>query len=202
MLSLDANAFDEAIAKDYLGVLALIGADKTGSSDNNTIGFYSASGNYTAAGTYNVEVTIVGGVITSARIKRGDETAWRNASFQDNIVTGDGTFDDHGDPLYPENGLQLSVDRSQDGTFTATVRIKQGFTGALEDTLDRLLKATTGTLPLDQAQAEDQIKRLQDRIETEQDRLARKEASLVAKFARLEKSLALLQNQMQALGLS
>jgi flagellar capping protein FliD len=201
MLSLDTNAFDEAIAQDYMGVLALIGADKTGSSDNNTIGFYSASGNYTTAGTYNVEVTIVGGVITSARIKRGDETTWRNASFQDNMVTGDGTFDDHGDPLYPENGLQLSVDRSQDGTFTATVRVKQGFTGALEDTLDRILKATTGTLPLDQTRVEDQIKRLQERIETEQERLTRKEASLVAKFARLEKTLALLQNQMQALGL-
>jgi flagellar capping protein FliD len=202
MLSLDTNAFDEAIANDYLGVLALIGADKTGSSDNNTIRFYGASGNYTAAGTYNVEVTIMGGVITSARIKRGDETAWRNASFQDNMVTGDSAFDDHGDPLYPENGLQLSVDRSQDGTFTATVRVKQGFTGALEDALDRILKAATGTLPLDQAQVEDQIEHLQERIEVEQQRLTRKEASLVAKFARLEKSLALLQNQMQALGLS
>lgn len=202
MLSLDTNAFDEVIAKDYLGVLALIGADKTGSSDNNTIEFYAASSDYTAAGTYNVEVTIVGGVIASARIKREDETTWRNASFQDNMVIGDGAFDDHGDPLYPENGLQLSVDRSQDGTFTAIVRVKQGFTGALEDTLDRLLKATTGTLSLDQAQAEDQIERLQERIEVEQQRLARREASLVAKFARLEKSLALLQNQMQALGLS
>jgi flagellar capping protein FliD len=202
MLSLDTSTFDEAIAKDYMGVLAIIGADKTGSSDSNAVEFYRASSDYTAAGTYNVEVTIMGGVIVSARIKRADETAWRNASFQDNIVTGDGTFDGHGDPLYPENGLQLSIDRSQDGTFNATVRIKQGFTGALEDALDRILKATTGALPMDQAQAEDQIKRLQERIETEQERLKQQEARLVAKFARLEKSLALLQNQMQALGLS
>jgi flagellar capping protein FliD len=201
MLSLNGSAFDDAIAKDYMGVLALIGADKTGSSDNNTLGFYGASGNYTTAGTYNVEVTIVGGVITSARMKLDGETTWRNASLQDNIVTGDSTFNEHGDPVYPENGLQLSVDLSQDGTFAATVRVKQGFAGALEDILDRILKATTGTLALDQDQVKDQIDHLEDRIETEQDRLTQREARLVAKFARLEKALALLQNQMQALGL-
>ena len=69
VLSLDSNAFDEAIANDYMGVLALIGANKTGSSDSNTIRFYQASSNYTAAGTYNVEVTVSGGAITIARIK-------------------------------------------------------------------------------------------------------------------------------------
>jgi len=201
MLSLNASTFDEAIAKNYLGVLAVIGADKTGSSDSNRIEFYGASSNYTAADTYDVEVTIVGGTITSARIKLDDETTWRNAMFDGNIVTGDATFDEDGKPVNPENGLQLSVDLSLDGTFTATVRVKQGFAGAMEDALDRILKVATGTLPLDQKQVDDQIKNLADRIEVEKQRLTQREARLVARYARLEKTLALLQNQMRALGI-
>jgi flagellar hook-associated protein 2 len=201
LLALSTSTFDEAIAEDYMGVLAVIGADKTGSSDSNVIEFYGASSNFTTAGTYDVQVSIVGGAITSARIKLEEDTAWRNAMFNGNIVTGDGTFDERGEPVYPENGLQLSADLDQDGTFTAKIRIREGFAGALEDTLDRILKATTGTLPLDQEQADDQIEHLQDRIAIEEDRLKQREARLVAKFARLEKAMALLQNQMKALGM-
>ena len=170
-LTLTADTFDEAIAEDYAGVLAVIGADKTGSSDSNTIKFYGASSDYTTAGTYNVEVTIAGGIITSARIKTADETAYRDATIQGNMILGNSTFDDNGDPLYPENGLQLSVDRSQDGTFTATVQVKQGFAGAMSDALDRMLDATTGGLPVDRKDIDDQIQHLQDQIKVEQDRL-------------------------------
>jgi flagellar capping protein FliD len=111
-------------------------------------------------------------------------------------------LDDQGNPLHPENGLRLRIDPSQDGTFTATVRVKHGFAGALEDALDRILDATTGSLPLDRKHLDDQIKQLQDRITAEQDRLKRRQAALVARFARLEQTLALLQNQMAALGMT
>jgi flagellar capping protein FliD len=201
-LSLNADAFDKALADDYAGVLALIGADKAGSSDNSSIAFYGASSNYTRAGTYSVEVTVAGGVITSARIKRADETEYRDATIQGNMVIGDSTFDGNGKPLHPESGLQLRIDTSQEGTFTATVRVKQGFAGALEDALDRILDTTTGSLPLDRKHLDDQIKQLQDRITAEQDRLKRKQAVLVARFARLEQTLALIQNQMAALGMA
>lgn len=200
VLSLDTNAFYEAIAEDYMGVLAVIGADKTGSTNSNTIRFYGASSDYTRAGTYNVEVTISGGAITSARIKLASEATYRNATFSGNTVTGDSSFDENGDPVYPENGLALSVDRSQAGTFTATVRVKQGFTGALEDALDRMLKVTTGSVKIDQDHVGEAIKELQKKIELEEYRLTQKEARLVARFARLERTLALLQNQMSALG--
>lgn len=201
MLSLSSSKFDEAIAEDYPGVLAVVGADKTGSSDSNTIEFYGASDAWTTAGEYEVEVTISGRAITSARIRQAGESTYRNAVVDGNIVTGDSTFNDDGEPVNPENGLQLSVDLGQDGTFNATVRVKQGFAGAMQDLLDRMLKATTGTLSLDENQAEDQIDHLQDRIEIEQQRLTDREARLVAKFARLERTLALLQNQMSALNL-
>jgi flagellar capping protein FliD len=147
-------------------------------------------------------VTVSGGVITGARMKLASESTYRDATFSDNIVTGDSSFTSEGDAVYAENGLQLSVDLSQDGTFNATVRVKQGFTGAMENTLDTFLKATNGWLTLDQESVNTQIENLEDRIEVEEGRLSRTEERLVARYARLEKTLALLQNQMAALGMS
>ncbi|MHC4105235.1 MAG: flagellar filament capping protein FliD, partial [Planctomycetota bacterium] len=164
-LSFDSNVFDEAIADDYMSVLALIGADKTGSSDSNTIEFYDASSDYTTAGSYDVEVVVSGGAITSAKIKLSTESTYRNATYSSNIVTGNSTFDNNGNPTYPENSLQLSVDLSQDGTFTSTVMVKQGFAGAIEEALDNMLKITTGSIQIDQKHVDNQIKALQDKID-------------------------------------
>jgi len=200
ILSLDSNVFDEAIAGNYTDVLAIIGADKTGSSNSNTIEFYGASSKYTRAGNYDVEVAVTGGVITSAKIKLSTESTWRDATSSGNIVTGDSTFDNHGNPMYPENALQFSIDSSQDGTFTATVRVKQGFTGAIEDALDNTLKATTGSIQISKEHIDDQIEELQEKIEHEERRLTVREQRLIARFARLESTLALIQNQMAALG--
>ncbi|MBM4026920.1 MAG: hypothetical protein FJ280_16195 [Planctomycetes bacterium] len=199
-LTLKTDVFDEAIARDHMGVLALIGADKTGSTDSNTIKFYGASSTYTAAGTYQVQVTVSEGIITSAKIKQEGQTEYREAVNQGNIILGDSTFSERGSPLYPENGLQLSVDRSVDGTFTATVRIQQGFAGAMQESLDRMVNADTGTLALNRKGMDDQIKHLQDQIAAEQKRLTQRQAVLTARFARMEKALALLRNQMAGLG--
>ncbi len=201
ILSFDANEFDEAIAEDYLGVLALIGADKTGSSDSNTIEFYNAHSDYTTAGSYDVEVIISGGAITSAKIKLSTESTYRNATYSGNIVTGDSTFDDNGAPVNPENSLQLSIDLSQNGTFNSTVRVKRGFTGAIEDALDNMLKVTTGSIQIDQKHADKQIESLQDKIDREEDLLTKREERLIGRFSRLERDLALIQRQMSMLGL-
>ncbi|MBA7660396.1 hypothetical protein ES703_68398 [subsurface metagenome] len=200
VLSLDMNVFDEAIAEDYMSVLAIIGADKTGSSDSNTIEFYGAHSNYTTAGSYDVEVVVNGGAITSAKIKLSTESTYRDATYSGNVITGDSTFDDNGDPMYPENALQLSVDLSQDGTFTATVRVKQGFTGTIEDALDNMLKVTTGSIQIDQKHVDNQIEYLQEKIENEENRLTKREERLIGRFARLERNIALIQQQMGALG--
>ncbi len=199
MLSLDTTAFDEAITKNYMGVLALIGADKTGSSDSNRVQFYSASDQYTQGGTYNVQVTISGGVITSAGIRAAGESTYRDATVSGNIVIGNSAFNDKGKPMYAENGLALTVDLSQDGTFNATVRVKQGFTGSLEDVIDRFLQPRDGWLTLDQNSIDVQIRNLEDRIAVEETRLSRFEKRLIAKYARLERTLTLMQNQMAGL---
>jgi len=205
VLNLDTNVFDEAIAKDYLGTLGIIGANKTGTSNSNYIDFYGASSDYTTAGTYDVQVDFDGsGNITAARIKLSTESTYRSMTINGNVITGDSTFDKNGNgPLYPENGLQLTAE--WDGTSltqTATVRVKQGFAGATEDVLDRMLKATSGSIQIDQEHVDDVIEQLKDKIELEEERLTKKEKRLTAQFARLERQLALIQNQMAALNIS
>ncbi len=208
-LSFDTTTFDEAVAKDYMGTLAVIGADKTGSSDSNTIKFYNASSNYTTAGSYDVQVVVSdpltpGGsrFISSAKIRMSGESTYRDMTVNGNIITGNNAFDDNGNPIYSENGLQLSVDLSQSGTSNATVRVKQGFAGALEDSLNNMLATTTGSIKLDEQETTDMIQQLQDKIDQEQTRLDQKQAALVAQYARLEVTLTLLQQQQSALGLS
>ncbi|MGE5293931.1 MAG: flagellar filament capping protein FliD [Solirubrobacterales bacterium] len=193
-LSFTESDFDDAIAEDYLGVLALIGADKTGSSDSNTIGFYGASSKYTDAGSYNVRVTVAGGVITSAQIKLTGETTWRDATIDGSLVTGNNTFLE-GVAINPENGLQLSVDTSKDGTFNATVQVRQGFAGAMAEQLNNMLKSSNGTLTMDIESLEDSIGNIQEDIDNEEDRLDRRQTALEAKYAALERTLTLLQSQ-------
>jgi len=200
VLSFDTSKFDEAIAEDYLAVLDVIGADKAGSSTSDTIEFYGASSDYTTAGEYDVQVTVSGGAITSAQIKLSDESTYRDMTITGNIITGISTFDSNGNADYAENGLQLAIDLSTDGPFTATVRVKQGFTGKIEDEINRMLKTTTGSLILDQEQAADQIEELDEKIELEEYRLTKREERLILRFARLEATLALLQYQLVSAG--
>jgi flagellar capping protein FliD len=204
MLSFDSSEFDEAIAEDYLGVLALLGADKSGSSDNANIRFYGASSDYTTAGSYRVKVVYDGsGNLSEAYFKLSSESdsEYRAATIIDNVIIGDSTFDDNGDPLYGENGLQVTVPTTgtPGSAIYATIRVKQGFTGAIEDALDRMLKTTTGSIQIDQEHINDQIKLLQDKIDSEEERLEAREERLIARFARLEKALTLLQNQLNYL---
>ena len=207
MLSFDSGEFDEAIAEDYLGVLAVLGANKSGSSDSASVKFYGASSNYTTAGSYRVRIVYDGsGNLSEASFKLASESdsAYRAATILGNVITGDSTFDDNGNAAYGENGLQVTAPTTgtPGSTIYATIRVKQGFTGAIEDALDRMLKATTGSIQIDQEHVSDQIKLLQDKIDAEEKRLEAREERLVAQFARLEKTLSLLQGQLQYLGLS
>jgi flagellar hook-associated protein 2 len=207
VLSLDGNVFNEAIAKDYMDVLGIIGADKTGSSDSNDIEFYDAHSDYTTAGNYTVKVEYDEfGDISQAWIKLSteDDSQYREAAISGNLITGDSTFDDNGDPVYPENNLQITAPTTgtAGSTIYATIRVKQGFAGAMEDALDRMLKATTGTIQIDQEHVDDVIKGIQKKIDAEEYRLTLRESRLVTRFARLEKTLALIQQQMSILGLS
>jgi len=199
MMEFDQDDFNDAINEDFMDVLELLGATKSGNSSSTIVQFYNASDKYTTAGTYDIEVDIDTNVITDVRIKLSSESTWRDdATWPNNLVTGNSTFDDYGDPLYPENGLQLTVDPNQpNGTYTATVRVKQGMAGALEDLLDQILEAD-GRLDISKDILDDKITAMERRIENEENRLTKVETRLIEKFARLEKTLAMMQQQMSA----
>lgn len=205
-LKLDTSVLNDALNSSlgFTAVLELLGAMATGdTSSGDTISFYSASSKYTTAGTFDVEVVISnpgsGNVIESARIRQTDGT-WHDAEITGNIITADNTFDENGyGPLYPENGLQLSVDLSAVGTFTDTVRVKKGFAGELEDMLNDMLR-TDGRLDVTEDVNKSNIDRIGLIIEKEEDRLDRVQDRLIMKYARLERTLALLDQQMAAIG--
>jgi len=201
-LSLDTDALNTAVSNNYLGVLSLLGADKTGTSDSNTIGFYSADATYTTAGEYNVQVTVSGGKVTGAKIKTSDESdsAWRDMKISGNTVTGNSTFDhSSGYPVYDENGLQLSINTSKDGTYNATIDVKQGFAGALNDALSAATQTNTGSIDIDSNSLQDEIDSLNDRISEETDRLSQEQDTLTTQFANLEATITQINGQMSEL---
>lgn len=207
MLSLNSTKFDEAISQDYLGVLSLIGADKAGSSDSASVRFYGSSSRYTTAGNYRVKVEYDGsGNISAAYIKLDGEpdSAYRTATINGNVITGNSAFDSYGQAIYPENGLQLtvSVTAAPGSTIYANVGVKQGFAGTMQETIERMLKSGTGSISIDKQYMNDQIKILQDKIDQEQKRIDAREERLKLRFARLEKTLSMIQSQMSGLGLS
>ena len=117
------------------------------------------------------------------------------------LIEGNDSFDDDGyTPVYAENGLFLNVDLTSDDTFTATLRVKQGLAGELEDTLDDIIE-TDGRLDVSKDSLQDQIDALSKTITKENQRLEDVEDRLIQKFARLEKALSNMQNQMNAVNL-
>ncbi len=202
-LELDTEVFDKAIVEDYMGVLSLFGAQKTGLStgvDAAYVSFY-ASSKYTSAGSYDVKVEVdASGNITSAMIKLTTES-WAKAramKVSGKNISGSSELDGSKNPLYPEFDLNLTVDTSKTGTLNATVQIKQGFAGAMYETVDTSLK-TGGRVPLALNSIKSQITSQEDRITKEQDRLETYETRLKQKYARLEKMLNQIQQQFSGI---
>ncbi len=202
-MTFDKTKFDEAIADDYLAVLELLGASKSGYSDSSVIKFRESSENITQAGEYDVEVTISGGQITSAKMKLASEgdSQWRDAVISDtNEAYGSMKTDSQNRYKYPEAALTFTTALgTADGTYTAKINVRQGFAGKVFEETKDMLDATDGTVTLVKDGFETRIKNYDDRIEEEQERLKTYEDNLVQKYARLEKNLALIQQQLGAL---
>lgn len=200
-MQLNATTFSKALEDNYASVINLLGASAKGNTDSEVIEFYNASERHTTPGTYDVQVTVAGGVITSAQIKLDSESTFRNMTIDGSLIEGDDSFDDTGyNPVYAENGLFLNVDLSTNGDFTATLRVKQGLAGALEETLDDIIE-TDGRLDVSKDSLQDQINSLGTTINRENLRLEDVEERLILKFARLEKTLSNMQNEMNAVNL-
>lgn len=202
MMELDANKFDEAVVDDYNGVLMLLGATKTGSTsgaDAAFLKFYGSSSS-TSAGTFNVRINADGTALI--KLANEDWSAARSATIEDGYVYGNSELDESGKPKHPEYDLQLSVDAvelAKNRQMDVTLNIRQGVATGLNDQLSRVLKVSTGTVPIAVKNIGNRISLLQDKIETEEIRLDAYKTRLTARYARLERNLALIQQQFSGI---
>ena len=204
MMEIDTDEFNDAINDNYLDVLKLLGATKSGTSTGVEIQFHDSSDKYTTAGVYEVEVDVSAVPdITAVRIKLEGESVWRTEGISwtgDGVITCNSEFtEDTNDPLYPENSLQLKVDLTE-GNYTATIRVKQGIAGILEDLLATAVESE-GRFDMSDDILDDKIEAMKKRIENEENRLDKVQTRLIEKYARLERILTMIQQQMGAVGM-
>jgi flagellar hook-associated protein 2 len=200
-LKLDSDTIDKALKENYSAVLALIGAVGSGVSGNKFIQFNSAY-KTTQPGSYEVEIDFdaATGSIAAARMRLAGEAEWRAATVDGKIIRGKSGN--------PEEYMELQAiwdsSRGEDvpgsGLYTerGTVRVQQGFAGALYDKLEGLLDKTDGLISTKTGQYGKAVTSLERQIDLQQDRLDRQEERLRAKYARLETLMSQMQSQQGA----
>ena len=188
-LQLNEDDFNTAVSNNYLGVLSLLGAERSGTASGANLRFYGAR-DTTSPGTYDVRANFTDGVLTSASIKLSSEpdSAWRDAKVDGNLIIGaEGK---------PEQNLQVTAAYAGTGTTTAQVRVRQGVCGQLYDAIGGSIQ---NILDSAKSRVETQSKHMQDNIDSEQLRVNKVQGDLAARFAKLEQTLTMLQAQRGAL---
>jgi flagellar hook-associated protein 2 len=196
-MELDTDVLDEAISDNYLGVLAAIGARRTGASEDDYLKFLGCTVD-TEPGTYDVKATFDGaGDLVSARIKLASEgeSAWRDAEVDGNVIIGAEGHDEQ----------YLRITATWDGASTtqeAEVRVREGLAGKLYEAIDEMLDSSDGAVTIARDQCDSSLDVIKDNISRQEDRLDAYAERLKLKFARLEQALTMLEGQRAALGLS
>ena len=141
----------------------------------------------TEAGSYDIEYTISGGVLTSATIN-GDEA----------LVSGWEITGAYGTSA---SGMAVRVEDQSDGTHTAEVGVKEGKIPELIAYLEEITDDDTGTLSIIDDNYQDIMDSLDKKIEYEEARLELKQQTLTERYARLEEALSTysqLQSQLES----
>ena len=186
-LEIDDATLDEALQDHLDDVALLFGADGIGRNDTTTnkIVYDSHVKNLTEPGYYEVQVTISGGSITSATINGHD------ATINGNYIVGQ--------TGYPEAGLQLLVDTSTDGTYSAEIRLLEGITNSLDDKLTDLLQENTGPLNVLINNYNDIIEDMDKKIANEELRIENMKNRLIQQFTAMEDMISQYNAQSQYL---
>jgi flagellar hook-associated protein 2 len=192
-MSFDSSKFSDALSTSYQGVLSLMGAYASGTSDSSSIQFYSSDPSTTLAGKYDVEVDFDAlGTVTAGRIRVKGTTEWKLMSVTGNKLTGilgSGA-----------NGLVLTA--AWDGhstTQTANVRVQEGFGVSIYKKVQTLLDPVDGILKTKKDGLTSQADLVAKQLEAQETRLDAQETILREKYARMEEMLAQLDGQKQAL---
>jgi flagellar hook-associated protein 2 len=189
----DPDTSSSAISQNYSAVLALIGAQGTGTSDSSYVTFASAAST-TAAGTYDVQVNYdASGNIATAQIRASGDQAWQYMNIDGSTLTmTSGTM----------SGLTLTA--APDGTSgahtqTATINVKEGFAGRIYDSATAALDPKTGILTTEKTQFQTDYDNYTTRITAEQTRLDTIQATLKTQYANLESTLTQINSQTAGL---
>ena len=180
-LLVDSTTLSSALQANSQGLANLM-ASFAGVSDDTTgnINYFGALPGITRPGMYRVVATVAGGVLTGGTINGNP------ATVDGNTLTGTS-----GNPEY---GLAVQVNPT-DGTYTATVRLKQGVNGELSDKLDNLLSASSGPVNILINNYTDIIDNIDNKITLEQNRIDAYRQRLTQQFSQLEAVLAQLNDQ-------
>ncbi|UZP68922.1 flagellar filament capping protein FliD [Desulfovibrio mangrovi] len=186
LLRVDMEKLDEALAKDPTAVAELFAADGIGTTDSQDFSFYSQVKGITKPGIYDVSYDVdATGNIINAKIGGQNAKVDQN-THQISSLTGD------------SRGMVIQVNNLVAGSYSDTVRLKQGKAGQMDALLKDVL-SSDGTLKIIEKNYEDIMDEIDKKIERETSRIIRWERSMRLKFARLESTLTKYNGQMESL---
>ena len=180
-LLIDNATLAGALQSNSQGVATLM-AGFAGVSDDTSgnISYLSSLPGITKPGTYQVTAMVAGGVLTGGTING------HAATVDGNTLTGTS--------CNPEYGLAVQINPA-DGTYTGTVRLKQGVNGQLSDKLDDLLSASSWPVNILINNYTDIIGNIDNKITQEQNRIDAYRQRLTTQFSQLEAVMAQLNDQ-------
>ncbi|MFV0421142.1 flagellar filament capping protein FliD [Oleidesulfovibrio sp.] len=186
LLEIDEEKLRSALEKYPDEVSALFAASGEGISDSADFSYHSHVNGITKPGKYEVKYDIdASGNITNATI--GGVPAKIEQGLHQ-IVAMDG----------PAKGLSVTVDNMTAGSYSDTVRLRQGKMGELSGTLAEMT-SSNGTLKILERNYQDIIYQIDEKIEREESRLLKWEQNQRLRFSRLEATLTMYDRQTQAL---
>jgi flagellar hook-associated protein 2 len=175
-LLIDEDALEEALEEDPEAVAMLFAAENEVEVDGSSVSYISQIDGVTEAGTYDVEYTVEGGVVTSATI------GGVAAEIDGNTILATEDSDAY--------GLYLEINDLNDGTHSSTVYIKEGKVSELSEAISEWTNGIDGTLTILKNSLESSMESLEDDIYYEQARLDAYETRLIEKYASLEATLS------------
>lgn len=179
LLVIDEAKLDAALNNDVEGVAALFSANGLGDQkvDAGNFSYHSHVGSVTKPGSYDVNYTVSGGAITSARI----------GGYAAKVDNNEGTITAMEGPA---KGLVVKInDFPNDTSGSGQVQLKQGKIGEMADLLKDMTSTESGPMNILEDNYDDIIQNIEKKIDFEEVRLERMARDLRNKFARLEATL-------------
>ncbi len=173
LLTIDWDKLDAALARDPGAVAELFAAENKGQVDTYDFSYMSSVKGSTVPGAYKVSYTInPDGTISNPMID-GKPAGYDSETNQLTSLQGN------------SKGIALQIDNLAPGSYSGTVRIKEGKLVSLEKQVRGML-SEEGALKILENNYTDIMKNIAKKIDTEEARVSQWERRQRTRFARLE----------------